>query len=325
MSNPVVISVAITGSSRANGTTRAAGHRHRAGRAPTRPMRPALRWCMSMSATRTRRPPRTPEVRRLPGGHPEALPGHHRAVLDRRPRPRWRGAGQHAPPATGHGEPCDGERELPDDRLREPAGFRPDACDAHARSRDQAGDRGVRPRHADEHRRPGGGKADPAAAACAVRLRREARPAGATSSSSRSGCCASCCPAPPGPPPASDGTSSRWRAGRSPWAGTAAPASRTTSASTATPWRRPTPRWSRASRAGEAGRPVARAAERGGSWACRPIRPPRSPPEEDRSMRPDSEFVARDTAASLPTPIYKTSVFRSPHLPLLSLQNSSPR
>ena len=39
---------------------------------------------------------------------------------------------------------------------------------------------------------------------------------------------------------------------------------------------------------------------------------------------PDSEFVARDTAAHPPalTPIYKTSVYRSPRLPFWSLQNS---
>ena len=38
----------------------------------------------------------------------------------------------------------------------------------------------------------------------------------------------------------------------------------------------------------------------------------------------DSEFIARDTAAHPPalTPIYKTSVTRSPRLPLWSLQNS---
>ncbi len=41
-------------------------------------------------------------------------------------------------------------------------------------------------------------------------------------------------------------------------------------------------------------------------------------------MLPDSEFVARDTASHPPalTPIYKTSVLRSPRLPLFSLQNS---
>jgi len=41
-------------------------------------------------------------------------------------------------------------------------------------------------------------------------------------------------------------------------------------------------------------------------------------------MNPDSEFLQRDTAAHPPafTPIYKTSVLRSPRLPLLSLQNS---
>src|SRR3954465_13105377 len=45
--------------------------------------------------------------------------------------------------------------------------------------------------------------------------------------------------------------------------------------------------------------------------------------EVDR-MNPDQEFVARDTSAHPPalTPIYKTSVFRSPRLPLWSLQNS---
>lgn len=41
-------------------------------------------------------------------------------------------------------------------------------------------------------------------------------------------------------------------------------------------------------------------------------------------MNPDREFVQRDTAAHPPafTPIYKTSVSRSPRLPLWSLQNS---
>ena len=46
--------------------------------------------------------------------------------------------------------------------------------------------------------------------------------------------------------------------------------------------------------------------------------------EEDAAMLPDSEFIARDTASHPPalTPIYKTSVLRSPRLPLVSLQNS---
>src|SRR5512137_414964 len=41
-------------------------------------------------------------------------------------------------------------------------------------------------------------------------------------------------------------------------------------------------------------------------------------------MHADSELVARDPSAHPPalTPIYKTSVFRAPHRPLLSLQNS---
>jgi protocatechuate 3,4-dioxygenase beta subunit len=41
-------------------------------------------------------------------------------------------------------------------------------------------------------------------------------------------------------------------------------------------------------------------------------------------MTAESEFIARDTAAHPPalTPIYKTSVFRAPHRPLLSLENS---
>jgi protocatechuate 3,4-dioxygenase, beta subunit len=41
-------------------------------------------------------------------------------------------------------------------------------------------------------------------------------------------------------------------------------------------------------------------------------------------MNPDREFVQRDTTAHPPafTPIYKTSAFRSPRLPLWSLQNS---
>ncbi|CAH0282647.1 protocatechuate 3,4-dioxygenase subunit beta [Roseomonas sp. CECT 9278] len=41
-------------------------------------------------------------------------------------------------------------------------------------------------------------------------------------------------------------------------------------------------------------------------------------------MQADAEFVARDPAAHPPalTPIYKTSVFRAPHRPLLSLENS---
>lgn len=41
-------------------------------------------------------------------------------------------------------------------------------------------------------------------------------------------------------------------------------------------------------------------------------------------MLPDAEFIARDAASHPPalTPIYKTSVFRSPQRPLLSLQNS---
>src|SRR3982751_3324362 len=62
---------------------------------------------------------------------------------------------------------------------------------------------------------------------------------------------------------------------------------------------------------------------RGQCWACRP-RPPRPPEREDPPMNPEHEFVARDTSAHPPafTPIYKTSVFRSPRLPLWSLQNS---
>ncbi|WP_270935074.1 protocatechuate 3,4-dioxygenase subunit beta [Falsiroseomonas oryzae] len=41
-------------------------------------------------------------------------------------------------------------------------------------------------------------------------------------------------------------------------------------------------------------------------------------------MNPDSEFIQRDRGLHPPavTPIYKTSVFRGPHRPLISLQNS---
>ena len=65
----------------------------------------------------------TRRIRRLPGGHPQALPGHHRAVLHRRARPGAGAARQHAAPAAGHGEPGHRQRQLPDHRLENPPDF----------------------------------------------------------------------------------------------------------------------------------------------------------------------------------------------------------
>ena len=53
------------------------------------------------------------------GGRAPALPGHDRAVLDRRPRPRPGSAGQCAGSAARHGLAVHRLGQLPDHRLRE--------------------------------------------------------------------------------------------------------------------------------------------------------------------------------------------------------------
>ena len=80
------------------------------------------------------------------GGHPQALPGHDRAVLDRRARarPRRRAAAA-LESQPGHGVAFDRLGELPDDRLREPAALVQDLATQDAGARHQAGDRDLRP------------------------------------------------------------------------------------------------------------------------------------------------------------------------------------
>ena len=79
----------------------------------------------------------------------------------------------------------------------------------------------------------------------------------------------------------------------------------------------------RANSAAEAGRPVA---DRAQARRILGLPAARSPKHEEGSppCRPMPNSSQRDTAAHPPalTPIYKTSVFRAPHRPLLSLQNS---
>ena len=62
-------------------------------------------------------------VRPGAGGHPQALPRHDRAVLDRRARPRPGGARQRAVPEARHGVALHRLGQLPDHRLRELAGL----------------------------------------------------------------------------------------------------------------------------------------------------------------------------------------------------------
>ena len=112
---------------------------------PRRRSRPARRWCTCTCATTTRRRPRRPSASRGARRHPQALPGHDHAGVDRRPLGRRPRARRHAAPEARHGLARHRLGQLPDPRLRQRA--RPGRL---ARQRDedlrhQAGGRGLRP------------------------------------------------------------------------------------------------------------------------------------------------------------------------------------
>ena len=157
MSEPVIITVAITGAvPKKKDNPGRAGHPRRAGRVHARGLRGG-RLARAHPRAQSRRilglGPGA--VRPRAGRRAQALPGHDRAVLHRRARPRAGKARRDAVPEAGHGLARHRLGQLPDQHLRERARFRRGPGEDDAGERHQARGRGVRPGDALQRRQPG--------------------------------------------------------------------------------------------------------------------------------------------------------------------------
>ncbi len=158
---------------------RGTDHRQRADRIDARRVRSGRRpRARPRSQRRSVHDVEPGQVRRVPGAHPQDLPGDHRAVLHRRTLRRRVGAGWHAAPSPGHGVALDRLVQLPHAGLRELTRSDRGAGGEDAPLQREARDRGVRPRHAVQRGELRTRGAHQSTAARAVRARRQALAAG---------------------------------------------------------------------------------------------------------------------------------------------------